>query len=128
MAIYNGATGTTTVTFTAGTDTSETLSLTKDGITITLTDGTLSRTDNYRPYASSSMTISSASGKTIIGIVFNCNANGTNKGGPGNLSTTTGNYTYESSGKVGTWSGSSNSIEFSVASQCQINSFTVTYE
>ena len=39
-----------------------------------------------------------------------------------------GNYTYESNGNVGTWSGSSTSIEFSVSSQCQINSFTVTYE
>ena len=55
-------------------------------------------------------------------------ANGKAKGGPGNLSTENGNYTYEANGKVGTWSGSSTSIEFSVDSQCQINSFTVTYE
>lgn len=124
----NAISGTTTVTFTAGADTSEGLSLTKDGITITLSNGTLSRTDNYRAYASSTMTISCDSEKTIKGIVFNCNANGTAKGGPGNLSTENGNYTYEDNGKVGTWSGSSTSIQFSVGSQCQINSFTVTYE
>ena len=111
------------VTFTAGTDTSDELSLTKDGITISVATGTLSRDDNYRCYANSSMTISSTVGN-ITKIVFNCNASGTSKGGPGCLSTTTG-YTY--SNQVGTWTGDAESITFSTGQQCQINNFTVTY-
>ena len=123
--ITGGGGSSTTITFTAGTDISSGLSLTKSGITLTITNGTLSRDDNYRAYAGSTMTIS-ASGANITGITFNCNASGTSKGGPGQLSTVTGNYSYND--RVGTWTGSASSIEFSVNQQCQINSFTVTYE
>ena len=50
------------ITFTAGTDTSDGTSITKDGITISVTSGTFSRTDNYRCYANNTMTISSTVG------------------------------------------------------------------
>ena len=115
------------VTFTAGVDVSDTKELTKDDVTITLSNGVLNREDNYRPYADSKMTISCTKGN-ITKIVFNCNANGEVKGGPGTLSTETGTYGFESDGPVGTWTGSSSSIVFAASKQCQINSFTVTYE
>lgn len=114
-----------TVTFTAGTDVSNTTSITKDNITFSVSSGTLNRTDNYRAYANANATISISKGN-ITGIVFNCNAEGTNKGGPGCWSTNTGSYSYN--GKVGTWSGSANEIQFTTTQQVQINSFTVTYE
>ena len=49
----------TDVVFVAGTDVSTTTSITKDGITISVSYGTFSRTDNYRPYANSTTTVSS---------------------------------------------------------------------
>ena len=48
-----------TVTFTAGTDKGST-SVTKSGITISMS--TMNRDDDYRTYASSSMTVSSSVG------------------------------------------------------------------
>ena len=47
------------VTFTAGTDTSEETSITKNGITVSFSEGVFNRTDNYRCYSGASMTISS---------------------------------------------------------------------
>ena len=114
-----------TVTFTAGTDVSSTQSITKNGITMSLSNGTLSRSDNYRAYANSTTTFSIANG-TITQIIFNCNASGNSKGGPGCWDTETGTYSY--SGKVGTWTGSANEIVFNATQQVQINNFTVTYE
>ena len=66
------------VTFIAGTDTSSSTSITKDGITISVTSGTFSRTDNYRCYANNTMTISSEVG-TINSISFTFS--GSNTGG-----------------------------------------------
>ena len=66
------------VTFTAGTDTSTGTSIEKDGITVTISSGTLSRTDNYRVYASNTMTVSSTVGNiTNISFTFS----GSNTGG-----------------------------------------------
>ena len=66
------------VTFTAGTDTSSTTSITKDSVTVSVTSGTLSRTDNYRCYANNTMTISVSSG-SLSSIEFTFS--GTNTGG-----------------------------------------------
>ena len=66
------------VEFTAGTETSSTTTLTKSGITITVTSGTFNRTDNYRCYANNTMTISSTVGN-IVNIAFTFS--GTNTGG-----------------------------------------------
>ncbi|MBQ9410900.1 MAG: Ig-like domain-containing protein [Bacteroidales bacterium] len=109
-----------TVTFIAGTDTGST-SVTKDGITISMS--TMSRDDNYRVYANTSMTVSAASGK-IAKIVLTCTASGTSSYGPGQLSGT--GYSY--SGTIGTWTGSSDSVSLEAAAQCRITQIVVTYE
>lgn len=76
-----------------------------------LTDGALNNGVNYRIYKSASITISSTVGD-ITDIEFTCTANNTSQYGPGcfTLTTTQGTYTY--SGKIGTWTGSANSVTF----------------
>lgn len=108
------------VTFTAGTDVSNTLTLTKGGVTITLTDGTLSRDDNYRCYANYEMTVSATAAMTEI--VMNCSESGTTKGGPGCFSAP--GYSYSEA--VGTWTGNATSVTFAASKQVRINSMTVT--
>ena len=77
--------GQTSVTFTAGVDTGET-SVTKNGITVSMS--TMSRTDNYRTYANTDMTVSSTVGN-IQSVVVTCTANGTSSYGPGKFSVST---------------------------------------
>ena len=116
-----GSTEENTVTFVAGTDTGET-SVTKDGITVSMS--TMSRTDNYRTYANTDMTVTAASGKTIKSIVLTCTASGDNSNGPGKFSGT--GYTY--SGTTGTWTGSATSVTLTASSQVRMTSIEVTYE
>lgn len=113
------------VTFVAGTDVSNELSLTKEGVTLTLTSGTLSGTDNYRTYASATITVS-ATGE-ISSIVFTCTAKGTNKYGPGKYSTTIGNYIYETDGNTGTWTGTETEVAFTASAQVRMTKIEVTY-
>lgn len=108
-----------TVTFTAGTDTGET-SVTKSGITVSMS--TMSRTDNYRTYANSSMTVTSTVGN-ITEVKVTCTASGTSSNGPGKFSGT--GYTY--SGTVGTWSGSAESVTLSASAQVRMTKIEVTY-
>lgn len=115
-----GSKSSSDITLTAGTDTSDELKLTKDGVTIEMSNGVLNRTDNYRCYANGTMTVSSAS--TITKIVLNCNASGTSKGGPGCF--TADGYSYDA--KVGTWEGEATSVVFTAGQQVQINSMVVT--
>ena len=77
-ALFTGQAWATDVTFVAGTDVSTTTTLAKGGITISISSGTLSRNDNYRVYASNTMTISSSVG-TITNIAFTFS--GSNTGG-----------------------------------------------
>lgn len=68
-----------TVTFVAGTDTSETNTLSKYGITLEyeVGHGTFSRNDNYRIYSGYGMTITSTIGNIDnIQLTFNGNSNG----------------------------------------------------
>ena len=111
----------TTVTFTAGTDTGET-SVTKDGITVSMS--TMSRTDNYRTYANSDMTISAASGKTIKKVEVTCTGSGTNSYGPGKFNGEGYNY----SGTTGTWTGSASTVTLSASAQVRMTQIVVTYE
>ena len=115
------------VVFVAGTDVSETKSITKDGITITLSSGTLSRTDNYRPYANSTTTVSSAVGN-ITKVVFTCTASGSSDYGPAGFdrnSVSSGSYSY--SDKNGTWAGDAASFSIKTSSQVRITKIVVTY-
>lgn len=111
----------TTVTFTAGTDkgpdggnAGDNVTLTKDDVTITVSNGVLGRTDNYRVYKGKTLTVSSAKGN-ITKVVFTCTASGNEKYGPGCFEDPTpGSYTYE--GTTGTWTGDAASFTLTAKS------------
>lgn len=109
-------------TFVAGTDKSEELTITKNGITVEFTNGTFNRTDNYRCYGKESMTISYADGN-ITKIVFTCDGSSY---GPDKFSTETVTYSY--SGSVGTWVGDAKSVTFTASAQVRMTDITVYYK
>lgn len=94
----------------AATDAPKTL--TKDGVTITVGDGTLGNGTEYRIYKSQKITISCSTYK-ISKIVFTCTANNTTKYGPGCFGSLDG-YSY--SDKIGTWTGSAASVALTASS------------
>ena len=113
-----------TVTFDATVDKSPSMTLSKDGITLLLTDGKLNNGTDYRTYKGNILTISSEG--NITKIVFTCTANGTAKGGPGGFKTSSG-YSYKD--KTGTWEGTSKSIAFNAeANQVRAKTIEVTYD
>ena len=117
-----------TVTFVAGTDTSDKTTITKDGITLTAT--TFDNTSYYQTYANETFKASSTQGK-IISIVFTCTVNGSAKYGPGNYSVPkngVGTYTYEKNGPTGTWTGSATEVVLSASAQVRMTKVVVTYE
>ena len=113
----------TLVTFKPGEDNSNTLSMTKNGVTVALTDGSLSRDDNYRCYADQTMTISAT--EPISQIVLSCVAAGDAQYGPGCFSTSTGVYT--SNEKMGLWTGEAASVALQAEKQVRISLLEVTY-
>ena len=93
-----------------------------DGITVSTTAGGL-KAQQYRFAKGSVTTISSTIGN-ITKIEFSCEAEGTNKYGPGCFEGTDG-YTYE--GKIGTWTGNAASVQFTaVSNQVRANKIVVT--
>lgn len=99
---------------------------TKDGVTIAATSGALYA--EYRVYKNRIFTVSVAEGN-ITGIELTCSANNTSDKGPGNLiSCSVGEYTY--SGKIGTWTGVAEKVEFQnhASNQTRMTSIKVTYE
>ena len=126
-----GAWAQTTVTFVAGTDKSGTSTLTKEGISITLEKGMNAQTGNldnksyYSFFSGNTLTISSTKGN-IQNIVFTCTANNESKYGPGNLGEVTpGTYTFKD--KIGTWTGSANSVKFPKTGAVRATKIKVTY-
>lgn len=112
------------MTFDATVDKSPSMTLSKDGITLLLTDGKLNNGTDYRTYKGNILTISSEC--NITKIVFTCTANGTAKGGPGGFKTSSG-YSYKD--KTGTWEGTSKSIAFNAeANQVRAKTIEVTYD
>ena len=116
------------VTFTAGTDVSSSTTISKEGITIELTGGTFSRTDNYRCYGGQSMTVtSSASVGHITTVEITCTGSGTANYGPGKFSLHNGSAgTYSYSAKVGTWTGNASTFTLDASSQVQMTQIVVT--
>ncbi len=100
--------------------------LTKDGVTITCSNGAWNLTDQYRCYKNSTFTVTSS--RTITKVVFNCTVSGTTNYGPGCFtSPTTGTYTYAE--KVGTWTGSAKSFSLTASGgQVRANTIVVTVE
>lgn len=129
MLICGAISAQTVVTFTAGTDKSEGATLTKDGITLTLKEGTsisgLGKlaTAEYRLYKGNILTVSSTIGN-ITNIEFTCTANNTAKYGPGCFAAQNG-YTFKD--KVGTWVGNATSVDFtSESAQVRAKTIKVT--
>lgn len=126
MLICGAISAQTVVTFTAGTDKSEGATLTKDGITLTLKEGTSTSglgklaTAEYRFYKGNILTVSSTIGN-ITNIEFTCTANNTTKWGPGCFAAQNG-YTFKD--KVGTWVGNATSVVFT-AESAQVRAKTI---
>lgn len=100
--------------------------VTKDGVTISTTQGLGSVTEgHYRVYKSQTFTVSSTVG-TIQKIEMTCTASGTAKYGPGCYANpTAGTYTYEN--KVGTWVGSATEVTLTASSnQVRMEKVVVT--
>lgn len=112
--------GSSTVTFTPGTDTGAT-SVTKSVVTCTMS--TMNNADYYQIYANESGTFSVSSGN-ITAISFTCTNSNTDKYGPGNASANVGTYSYD--GYVGSWSGSANSVTISSTKQVRMEALSVT--
>ena len=112
--------GSSTITFTPGTETGST-SVTKSGVTCTMS--TMNNASYYQIYANASGTFSVASGN-ITAISFTCTASGTSKYGPGNASADVGTYSY--SGSTGSWSGSASSITISSTAQVRMTTLSIT--
>ena len=104
----------TTVTFVAGTDKTDNLSITKDAVTITISGsnpGKLNGSSYYSIYKSNVFTISASTG-TITEIKFTCTKSGSTQYGPGCFTTSSG---YNVSGKTGTWTGNATSVAFNAS-------------
>ena len=129
MLVCGAISAQTVVTFTAGTDMSEGATLTKDGITLTLKEGTSTSglgklaAAEYRLYKGNILTVSSTIGN-ITNIEFTCTANNTAKYGPGCFAAQNG-YTFKD--KVGTWVGNATSVDFtSESAQVRAKTIKVT--
>ena len=115
-----------TVTFDAKTDKSTTKSLTKDGVTIEIGNGTLNNGTDYRCYNNNPKTfkVTSTTGN-ITKIELTCTASNTGKGGPGCFARAdVGKYTY--SDKIGTWNGDAKSVTLTHNNQVRIAKVVVT--
>lgn len=116
------------VEFIFGTDKSSNTTLSKNGVSVSITDGKLNGDDNYRLYASATMNIKVDAGKNITKIEFTSTAKGTSKYGPSNLSLQGENGKSSYSGYVTTWTGSSNSVSYKATAQYRFTKIVVTYE
>ena len=114
-----------TVTFSATQDHGTKEAITKDGITIAITKGTLDNKYAYRIYKGSTLTVSSAK-EDIVKIVMICD----DYSGGAYLADgfKTGNgLTISSDKKTATWEGNTKKVEFTTPiHQVRVKSFTIT--
>ena len=101
-----------------GTDSNNATSytLTKNGVTITVSSGILGTYNNenhYRIYKNQTLTATSTAGN-IASIEFTCTANGDTKYGPGGFTTSTGEYGH-TGGAIGTWTGDASEVVFTAS-------------
>ena len=113
----------------AGTDSNNATSytITKDGVTITVSSGILGTYNNeahYRIYKNQTLTITSTVGN-VKKVTFTCTANDDAKYGPGCFTWSTGDYTY--SGANGTWTGDTSEVVFT-ASVAQVRATQIVVE
>lgn len=121
-----------TITFDAtadkGTDdgnTATATSVTKDGVTLAISNGLMANGQQYRCYKGYTLTVTSTVGN-ITNIEITCTGSGTSKYGPGCFVARTGSYTYAE--KVGTWTGDAAEIVFTASTnQVRMTKVVVTY-
>lgn len=97
------------------TETQAEYTITKDGVTLTVSSGRLGTFNNethYRIYKNQTLTITSTVGN-IVSVEFTCTANDDAQYGPGCFTVAAGSYTY--SGPVGTWTGSADEVVFNAS-------------
>ena len=115
----------------AGTDSNNAAAytITKDGVTVTVSSGILGTYNNemhYRVYKNQTLTVTSTVGN-ITSVEFTCTANDDAKYGPGCFTWSTGDYSY--SGAVGTWSGSASEVVFTASTnQVRTSQVVVTID
>ena len=102
----------------AGTDSNNATAytITKDGVTITVSSGILGTYNNeahYRIYKNQTLTVTSTVGN-VKKVTFTCTANDDAKYGPGCFTWSTGDYSY--SGANGTWTGDASEVVFTASS------------
>ena len=96
--------------------------VTKDGVTVTSSNGPMGNGSNYRVYQNGTLTVTSTAGN-ITKIEMTFTASGTSNYGPSKISAT--GYSY--SGSVGTWQGTAAStVTFSASAQARITNIVVT--
>ena len=92
-------------------------SVTKDGVTITVSSGLIgsySGENHYRIYKNQTLTVTSTVGN-VKKVTFTCTANGDTKYGPGCFTASTGDYGHDG-GAVGTWTGDAAEVVFTASS------------
>lgn len=121
--MVKAATETTTI-FDATSDKSDDKTISKDGVTISTTVGTLNE-GVYKFYKNSVVTFSSTD-MEITSIEFECTAGGTSKYGPGCFKGDSG-YSYNQ--EIGTWKGASKNVSFTASTnQVRATKITVTFQ
>lgn len=96
--------------------------VTKDGVTVTSSNGPMGNGSNYRVYQNGTLTVTSTVGN-ITKIEMTFTASGTNSYGPSKISAT--GYSY--SGSVGTWQGTAaSSVTLNATAQVRITQIVVT--
>ena len=120
------------VTFNGATDTNGKAEagadqLTKNGVTLSVSNGLLASGDGqYRTYKGQTLTITSTVG-AITKVVFTCTAKDDAKYGPGCFTVASGEYTYE--GNTGTWTGAATEVVFTAATnQVRATEIVVTVD
>lgn len=119
----------TQVTFVPGefdAKTNEAYQLVKQGITIAVSNGSVTQ-DQIRVFKNSTFTVTSTVGN-IKSVELTAFATGENKYGPGCLTTpTTGQYTFESEGNKGTWTGDAATFTLTASkNQIRVTQIVVT--
>ncbi len=100
--------------------------ITKDGVTISISNGCMDIDDHYRCYAAADFTVSSTTDK-IMKVEITCTAKGEAKYGPGCFADPTeGTYEFDADTKVGTWLGNSTAFTLTATKQVRITKVEVT--
>ena len=100
--------------------------ITKDGVTVTISNGCMALDNHYRCYAGADFTVSST-GDKILKVEITCAAKGEAKYGPGCLTEPSeGAYEFEADGHVGTWTGNNAAFSLTATKQVRITKVEVT--